>query len=659
MSAINDAGKAWLSDYNVPGVPSSGEKDPPKAEGRNLFALIDTTINSVINGTIEGNATLYALRSSLFADLAHVAGSVGIVYADPTPAYNGFYLKSGASGSGAWTLYYVSLAPASDAEAIAGTITTKAVTPASLKAARAILPQLQTVNATDTGTLGDNALWAVAGSSYVLRGVNVRNVPLYVGRDGFTYARLAPTSFLASESATFLLPQVAIDLGARGGVFSVRKTGTTFYSYTSTQDGKFTLPYRAWDSAPVANSGLRGQLLATEDRLEVHMQYGQSWETHPMNTPSAPFTVDGEGYQAYTFQNAFGDPLQYVGVESQISLIVGFMGIGPGVGQSIGSVATETLARVRRDLAYQMRSILNWSAAYPGYTWAQLRPGSEPWAALVGYIAATKTYAAKYGLTPWFRAVGITEGAAGSSVDPVNASTAMATMCSDFDALDVNSGGDALQFIFDVTPAVSEDTVPYAQSWQQIAFCRANANGRTWMHGPRYQFPYVDNIHYTPKGYAKIGEQTAWAKHVVLDRKQSWAPFWLTYTGANPNITVSGSTVTIQVNSPIGYTGAVVRDTTTIQAATNDGLSVRVGGTPRTISSITLNTTSIVITLSAAIASSTAVEVSYCAYGAGAVSGTHSGVWGNLKKVGPASRFFSGETIDAWLVPFKETVTAA
>jgi len=455
-------------------------------------------------------------------------------------------------------------------------------------------------------------------------------------------------------------PASAVELGARGNVSGAARVSDTIGAYFSDQDGHAILPYRVWTEAPVAKDGSRAQVLATDARLEVHFGYGQSWRTSPMNDAVAPFTTTGEGYAAYTFQDAFGAPLQYIGTSNQVEIIRGFTGIGPGVGQSIDSVATESLVRIRRDLRKRSGGVLNWSAAYPGYRWDQLRPGSEPWAALVGYVAATKTYSAKYGLTPWFRAVGITQGAAESTADTVDAGLELGLMLAELDALDVNGGGDLLQFFIDVTPAMAGNITPYPQSWQQIAFARTNANGRTWLVGPRYQYPYKDDIHHSADGYARIGEQEAWSKHVVLDRKLPWEPLWATYTGDDPDVTVSGNTATIQVNSPIGAVGGVVRDTATIGAAANDGLVVKMGGVARAITAVTLNANSIIITFAgAAVVGGADCEVSYAAYGAGSVAGQHSGVWGNLKKVGPASRFYPSETVDFWLVPFKVLVVAS
>lgn len=116
MTSITAGGDAWLSDYNVAGTPASGEKDPPKAEGRALFMLIDNSLTSLVDGLLIGNAVAYSTRAGLYADLAHAAGVLGVVYDDTTPAYNGVYVKSGSSGSGAWTITALALPGAFSAD---------------------------------------------------------------------------------------------------------------------------------------------------------------------------------------------------------------------------------------------------------------------------------------------------------------------------------------------------------------------------------------------------------------------------------------------------------------------------------------------------------------------------------------------------------------
>lgn len=60
-----------------------------------------STVERLLSAT-SAAGTWYATRALMNADLAHDAGTLGIVYADPNPAFNGMYVKQGASGSGSW-----------------------------------------------------------------------------------------------------------------------------------------------------------------------------------------------------------------------------------------------------------------------------------------------------------------------------------------------------------------------------------------------------------------------------------------------------------------------------------------------------------------------------------------------------------------------------
>lgn len=74
-------------------------------------SLIGNRDGSTVRILIERLAALlvsligpvYGTRAALYADLAWPANSVAHVRADGTPAFNGIYKKSGASGAGAWT----------------------------------------------------------------------------------------------------------------------------------------------------------------------------------------------------------------------------------------------------------------------------------------------------------------------------------------------------------------------------------------------------------------------------------------------------------------------------------------------------------------------------------------------------------------------------
>ncbi|MBB2818986.1 UNVERIFIED_ORG: hypothetical protein GGD59_002231 [Rhizobium esperanzae] len=96
--AAPTASVVW-GDFNVPGVPSSGNKQPKKSEARAWGAWLESFITAI--GTSGGS--IYTTRALLFADLAHDANDAAWVIQDATVAYNGIYRKNGATGTGSWT----------------------------------------------------------------------------------------------------------------------------------------------------------------------------------------------------------------------------------------------------------------------------------------------------------------------------------------------------------------------------------------------------------------------------------------------------------------------------------------------------------------------------------------------------------------------------
>lgn len=101
MGTITDSIALVFRDFVSEGIPSSGIHDPPKSEIRAIGPLIETAIgNAGLGALVSVTKTTTAL---LDADLAHDADTVALVYADATDANNDLYVKTGASGTGAWT----------------------------------------------------------------------------------------------------------------------------------------------------------------------------------------------------------------------------------------------------------------------------------------------------------------------------------------------------------------------------------------------------------------------------------------------------------------------------------------------------------------------------------------------------------------------------
>jgi hypothetical protein len=114
---------------------SSAPTEPNKSDIIRLFALIEGILGSAVNGLIVGSAVVYQARASLFANLARPDGSIGVVYGDSNSAYNGYYAKVGASGSGSWTLTNLAL-PSSFVADLAAVVSAQAATAAEVTAAR-------------------------------------------------------------------------------------------------------------------------------------------------------------------------------------------------------------------------------------------------------------------------------------------------------------------------------------------------------------------------------------------------------------------------------------------------------------------------------------------------------------------------------------------
>lgn len=69
-----------------------------------------THVGIAFNVALEvATVLLYASRAALFADLAHAAGEVAYVSGDANPAYDTRYVKTGASGFGAWAMQVLPL----------------------------------------------------------------------------------------------------------------------------------------------------------------------------------------------------------------------------------------------------------------------------------------------------------------------------------------------------------------------------------------------------------------------------------------------------------------------------------------------------------------------------------------------------------------------
>jgi hypothetical protein len=94
--------RSAFRNYATDGVPGSGEHEPNKSEIYAAHATIKSAIDLVAAAVGIGYVP-FATKANLDADLAHVANTGAIVWADGTATNNAVYKKTGASGSGSWT----------------------------------------------------------------------------------------------------------------------------------------------------------------------------------------------------------------------------------------------------------------------------------------------------------------------------------------------------------------------------------------------------------------------------------------------------------------------------------------------------------------------------------------------------------------------------
>lgn len=262
-----------------------------------------------------------------------------------------------------------------------------------------------------------------------------------------------------------------------------------------------------------------------------------------------------------------------------------------------------------------------------------------------------------------FRSVGWTQGGSFDLSSPTPTITEWTAMEAAYDALALpGTGTHPLLFYLGIRAPISTDTActnAEIGSWQ---FVRANANGRTIGTSPWYQWPFVgtDTIHTGDYGTQRNGEFEGLAKYITEDEGTLFKPLWRSLTG---NITVSGQTVTVPFDRPVGSFFATspmawMSDANDgIKVWPQNGFHVKRGGVDLTVTP-TISGTNVVLTIAETLSVGNVLEVSYAFYGPGGPSpGPCSGVGGNLMMAGPSSLLFPGKTINSWAWPFLETVT--
>lgn len=224
-TAIMTAANGYLKENDLAGQPAK----PLKRDGRITFALIDTALASLgVNGAITVKK---ATRALLYADLAHAADTLAVVYNDGTSAFNGVYSKAGSSGSGSWALTPLAL-PSSFAQDLSYVLSrvddvTEAAVSADASRAAAVVASAEAVDARDDAeaarddavgaaeTAGPAQIFAtLAEATAAVGGVSANAVVLILNDEGRDGAR----TFHRKESGSLVFKRRAYDPPPSGTV---------------------------------------------------------------------------------------------------------------------------------------------------------------------------------------------------------------------------------------------------------------------------------------------------------------------------------------------------------------------------------------------------------------------------------------------------------
>ncbi len=276
-------------------------------------------------------------------------------------------------------------------------------------------------------------------------------------------------------------------------------------------------------------------------------------------------------------------------------------------------------------------------------------------------------------LPPRYTSFGYTQGGA---TDATQASKLqdLTDMYADFDALGLSGG--PLKGYFGFPAAISSAQTTNVSSYGTVVFCQTNApgaggplSGRVYFSSCSYPWPFngADNIHTNNYGTTRWGEWEGYVKHLVEDLGVQFTPLWVLSTP----VSVEGQNVIVTFDRPNSpdFTDAVL----SWESDPNDGIkvwpqygfSVKRGGVDLTVTPVLHgNGTKVTLQIAEHLVKGDSLEVSYCWYGPGGPDpGPNSGVGGNLVMVGPTSILYPNgyqgtpKTLDAWAVPFNQTVT--
>jgi hypothetical protein len=229
-----------------------------------------------------------------------------------------------------------------------------------------------------------------------------------------------------------------------------------------------------------------------------------------------------------------------------------------------------------------------------GATLSEIEKPRPPYQIGIEEARHTKNLGADLGWQTRVAALFITHGTA-DRTDGTNAtsySVGLLNLMSNYDTdlRYVTGQEEPVRFFIDQLAPARNDGLQGVIPEAQIS--AANSYDYAYVTGPKYQYPYVDDVHLTDVGYRRLGELHGFILNKVLHNGVDWKPL------QPSNISRDGTVITVDFDVPYE---PIVLDDTTLGAATDYGFSVYDDAVKMTISSVVVTGASqIQITVSTA-----------------------------------------------------------
>lgn len=552
-----------------------------------------------------------------------------------------------------------------------------------------------TFDALSLASLGVSSL-ALGSSLAIAEGTSSQFAEIKADRWGNVFeATFVNGAKWSIGGATASTPAAAIAHGAGGIVYDVTITQAGAYAYKSTQEGP-TLSYLCR-----SDIGLSGQLLNTTSFINVYLLWGQSWQNidpdkllilgqcqtgyqNALAAGNAPLAAAflakvsyieaaiklSEHFAAFKLCDINRIPTPQVGTQAAWDTAVDILGIDAQTQNNpYGNmfVLCKTAFARRDNTQVEPSAVI--CAAYPGTGLASLIPPTDPlyvqdgskypWAAQTGMIQVFNQIISKYGVTPRYKGCILVEGAGPTDTEAYYESLLSALM-NGYDAMHLNADGSLIDLYITQIPCFNTLLQGRIGFKAQLDFMSI-LPGRAYSSGPWYYGTLNDTIHWDYITLTKVAEITAYTVHLKdIGVTYAGSP---RMTGIYINANGDGtSSLTIDISEPIPSLPAPIVIDPNLAGTGLDpqwGLKARTAsGTFLTISNLAVQGSRVTGTIAGTLA--VGDEISYAWYGVAATpSGSHSPVWGNLKKVMTQSVIDPTQTVDAWVGAEPVTLTSA